>query len=155
MSEPLIMRQSFWELPLDSLNDKEWEALCDGCGLCCLVKLEDEDTGDIALTEVACHLFDSETCRCADYPARFEKVHDCLNIREALDENSLPETCAYRIRAKNRPLLDWHYLISGDRDLVHELGISVRHRSVSENEIELEDYPNYIIRWIEPDNKEG
>ncbi len=145
-------REQFWTLPLEKLNDVEWEALCDGCGLCCLVKLEDEDTGDIALTEVACQLFDPETCRCSDYPKRFEKVHDCLNIREALDESSLPETCAYRLRAEKKPLPPWHYLISNDRDLVHELGVSVRYRSVSELDVEVDDYPNYIIRWIEPSN---
>lgn len=143
-----MKRKKFWQLPLSELNQEEWEALCDGCGQCCLVKLEDIDTGKIALTEVACELFDAETCQCSDYSNRFEKVHDCLNIQSAMDEKSLPQTCAYRLKAEGKSLYDWHYLISDDKNSVHEASLSMQHRTVCENKIPNDEYPNYIIRWI-------
>jgi uncharacterized cysteine cluster protein YcgN (CxxCxxCC family) len=137
------MRARFWELPLDQLNRAEWEALCDGCGKCCLHKLEDEVTGELFPTNVACRLLDRKTCQCKDYKHRRAFVPDCVR----LDATSLggidwlPSTCAYRLRAEDKPLFDWHYLLSGDRESVHAAGISVRGWTVSEDDVgELEHY---------------
>lgn len=146
------MRERFWEAPLASLSNDEWEALCDGCGRCCLHKLQDEDDDAVFFTDIACHLFDPEQCRCGDYPNRLQQVPDCLSIREQEDEiyDWLPPTCAYRLRYQNRPLPEWHPLISGCADSVHEAGISVRHRTVSEADVDEEDYEEHIILWIKP-----
>jgi uncharacterized protein len=124
----------FWERPLESLNRTEWEALCDGCGQCCLHKVEDEDTGAVYHTNVACKLLDVHSAQCCDYRHRRKTVPDCLQITPALllTANWLPETCAYRRRAEGLPLPDWHYLISGDRDAVHRAGASVRGKAISE-----------------------
>lgn len=127
-------RTPFWERPLASLNKAEWEALCDGCGQCCLHKVEDEDTGTVYRTNVACRLLDLRTCQCADYRDRKRLVPDCLQLtpKTLPTYDWLPETCAYRRRAAGEPLPDWHYLVSGDREAVHRVGVSVRGRAVSE-----------------------
>lgn len=124
----------FWERPLGSLSREEWEALCDGCGKCCLHKVEDEDTGRIWPTNVACKLLDLKTGRCSDYRNRRAHVPDCLRLtpRLAAEIEWLPDTCAYRLRAANRPLPSWHYLVSGDRDTVHREGRSVIGKAISE-----------------------
>ncbi|MDE2436436.1 MAG: YcgN family cysteine cluster protein [Sphingomonadales bacterium] len=128
------LRDSFWELPLDRLTRPEWEALCDGCGKCCLHKAEDEDTGTIYPTNVACKLLDIPSARCSDYRNRKARVPDCLKLtpRLALTIGWLPETCAYRLRADGAPLPDWHYLVCGDPEEVHRTGNSVRGRAISE-----------------------
>ena len=124
----------FWEQPLASLDRGQWEALCDGCGRCCLHKLEDEETGILYPTNVACKLLDRKNGRCTDYKHRKALVADCV----VLDRNKigsmdwLPETCAYRLRANGEPLRAWHYLISGSRESVHEAGQSTRGWTVSE-----------------------
>ncbi len=117
----------FWERPLASLSREEWEALCDGCGKCCLHKVEDEDTGQVYLTNVACKLLDLSTARCADYRNRRAFVPDCIRLTPRLAGSIgwLPDTCAYRLRAKDKPLPEWHYLISGDSSSVHSAGASV------------------------------
>ena len=124
----------FWEKPLEALDRREWEALCDGCGQCCLHKVEDADTGDIYHTNVACKLLDLKTARCSDYANRRRFVPDCLRLtpRNAASLEWLPHTCAYRLRAAGEPLPAWHYLVSGDRGAVHQAGISVAGRVVSE-----------------------
>lgn len=124
----------FWEHPLETLDRAQWESLCDGCGQCCLHKVEDEDTGRIYPTNVACKLLDLGTARCSDYPNRRAFVPDCLRLtpRLAAQLEWLPDTCAYRLRANGEVLRDWHYLISGDRDEVHRRGISVRGKAISE-----------------------
>ena len=124
----------FWEKPLTALNREEWEALCDGCGQCCMHKVEDEDTSEIFATNIACRLLDLTTCQCSDYRRRKYFVPDCIQLtRRNVDSfDWLPETCAYRRRAENRPLPDWHYLISGDRDAVHAAGASVRGKAIAE-----------------------
>lgn len=129
------LRDRFWDLPIDALTRAEWEALCDGCGNCCLHKAEDEDTGVIYPTNVACRLLDIPSARCSDYPNRKRHVPDCLKLtpRLALTIDWLPETCAYRLRADALPLPPWHYLVCGDRDAVHTMGISVRGRAISED----------------------
>ena len=127
----------FWAAkPLDALTPVEWEALCDGCGRCCLHKLEDEDSGDVVYTAVACRLLDVATCRCTDYPARRTRVPACLDLGRASGRDflTLPPTCAYRLRWLGQPLPDWHPLVSGDPDSVHRAGISVRGRAVSERD---------------------
>ncbi len=126
----------FWERPIAELDDAEWEALCDGCGRCCLHKLEDADTGEIYLTRVACRMLDCESARCRDYPNRVRHVPDCVRLtRETAGTLTwLPDTCAYRLRAAGEPLPDWHYLVSGDRDTVRHAGISVAGRAIGEDE---------------------
>ena len=125
---------AFWERPIESLSRSEWEALCDGCGKCCLHKVEDEDSGEIYPTNVACALLDLTTARCCDYPHRKRRVPDCLRLtpKLAMTIEWLPETCAYKRRAAGLPLPDWHYLLSGDREAVHRAGASVVGKAVSE-----------------------
>lgn len=125
----------FWERPLETLDRQEWEALCDGCGRCCLHKVEDADTGEIYSTNVACKLLDLDTARCSNYRHRRAFVPDCLRLtkRNAGLLDWLPATCAYRLRAEGQPLPEWHYLVSGDRETVHEAGISVIGKVVSED----------------------
>ncbi|MGE4325041.1 MAG: YcgN family cysteine cluster protein [Pseudodonghicola sp.] len=139
----------FWERkPLRQMTDREWEALCDGCGKCCLNKLEDEDTGEVALTCVACRLLDDETCLCAQYEIRHQFVPECIVLRpENIDTHAywMPQTCAYRLLWEGLPLYDWHPLISGDPESVHRAGVSVRHRTVPEFEVPEEDWEDYII----------
>ena len=124
----------FWERPLASLDKAEWEALCDGCGQCCLHKVEDADSGRIWPTNVACKLLDLKTARCSDYKHRRQYVPDCLRLTPKLAASLewLPATCAYRLRADGQPLPHWHYLISGDREAVHRAGASVIGKAISE-----------------------
>lgn len=139
----------FWERkPLTKMSEREWEALCDGCGKCCLNKLEDEDSGEVALTRVACRLLDDDTCRCAHYKNRHKFVPDCIMLRpDNLDTHAywMPETCAYRLLWQGNPLPDWHPLISGTANSVHEAGISIRHMTVSEFDIPQDEWEEYII----------
>lgn len=124
----------FWEKPIEALSRAEWEALCDGCGQCCMHKVEDEDTGAIYPTNVACKLLDLTTARCCDYPNRKRQVPDCLRLtpRLAAELEWLPDTCAYKLRADGAPLPAWHYLVCGDREAVHRAGVSVRGKAISE-----------------------
>ncbi len=143
----------FWrDKRLQDLTPEEWEALCDGCGRCCLIKLEDEDTAELYFTNVACHLLDQTRCRCRDYSQRVELVPDCLVLTSAHAEvyAQLPETCAYRLRAEGLPLPDWHPLVSGDPESVHRAGISVRGKTVSEAYIHPEQLPEHMISWVVP-----
>jgi hypothetical protein len=126
----------FWEKPLAELDRGEWEALCDGCGRCCVHKLEDEETGLLYPTNVACKLLDRRNGRCLDYARRMSLVSDCVKLDSQKLGNLdwLPETCAYRLRAAGKPLPEWHYLISGSRETVHEQGQSTRGWTVSEED---------------------
>jgi hypothetical protein len=143
------LRPKFWEtVPLTRLNRAEWEALCDGCGKCCMNKLEDEDTGEVVLTRVACRLFDDTTCQCAQYPIRHQFVPECIVLKPTnMDANLywMPETCAYKLRWQGKPLYDWHPLISGRADSVHDAGVSMQSRTVPEFEIPEEDWEDHII----------
>ncbi|AGT08483.1 YcgN family cysteine cluster protein [Paracoccus aminophilus] len=142
------MRKDFWTLPLGDLARDEWEALCDGCGKCCLNKIEFEDTGELAFTKVACKLLDGHSCQCSNYADRHRYVPDCVVLTpKKLDEIAwwLPATCAYRLRAEGKPLFDWHYLISGDRESIHRAGASVRDWTVSEVTVSEDDWEDYII----------
>ncbi len=143
-----MMRDRFWELPLPRLKPDEWEALCDGCGKCCLNKIEYEDTGEVAFTRVACKLLDGERCQCSSYRNRHDYVPDCVVLTpRKLAEIAwwLPATCAYRLRHEGRPLYDWHPLISGDPESVHRAGASVRGWTVSEVTVSEDDWEDYII----------
>lgn len=142
------MREQFWELPLDQLSAAEWEALCDGCGKCCLNKIEYEDDGSVDYTRVACRLLDGATCQCSNYADRHRYVPACIVLTpDKLAEVAwwLPRTCAYRLRAEGKPLEWWHHLISGDRETIHREGHSMRGRTVSEATVSEDDWDNYII----------
>lgn len=143
--------QVYWHAKsLQELTPYEWESLCDGCGKCCLHKLEDEDNGDVYYTRVACQYLDHQTCQCTDYSKRQQQVPDCVVLTpQALDAiDWLPDTCAYRLRAAGMPLFDWHPLISGDPASVHKAGMSVSGKVIAERDVAEEDYEDYIIRWI-------
>ncbi|MFA7440250.1 MAG: YcgN family cysteine cluster protein [Sphingomonadaceae bacterium] len=141
------MRPRFWEgRRLSALAPEEWEALCDGCGKCCLHKLEDDTTGRIYRTNVACRLLDRQTARCIDYRNRKKFVPDCVQLKPDLVSRLdwLPETCAYRRVDEGRPLPPWHWLECGDRDQVHKVGASVVGWTVSEADVG-EDLEDFII----------
>lgn len=142
------MRDRFWELPLPKLAADEWEALCDGCGKCCLNKIEFEDTNELAFTRVACKLLDGEACRCSSYANRHSFVPDCVVLTPAKIKEIawwLPATCAYRLRHEGKPLYPWHHLISGDPETVHSAGASVRGWTVSELSVTEDDWEDHII----------
>lgn len=143
------LRPKFWELPLNRLTTTEWEALCDGCGKCCLNKLEDEDTGEIAFTRIACRLLDNDTCACAQYEIRLQFVPECIQLSpENIGKTAyfMPATCAYRLRSDGNPLPDWHHLISGSHDTVHSAGQSVQGWTLPEFEVPEEDWENHLIK---------
>ncbi len=142
------LRPNFWtDIPMDDLTRPEWEALCDGCGKCCLNKLEDED-GTVALTRVACKLLDGNTCQCTRYPIRHQYVPECIVMTpKSLEDNMywLPQTCAYRLVFEGRDLYDWHPLISGEAASVHAAEVSMKGRSISEDTVSEENWDNHII----------
>jgi uncharacterized cysteine cluster protein YcgN (CxxCxxCC family) len=129
-----VLTDRYWEKPLKELNRAEWESLCDGCGKCCLHKIEDELTGKVYGTNVACKLLDRHSCRCSNYRERKAFVPDCVRLTADLAGKLswLPSTCAYRLRSEGQPLPDWHHLVSGSAETVHEAGISVRGWTISE-----------------------
>ena len=136
---------AFWEeKSLEELSAEEFEALCDSCGRCCLIKLEDEDTGEVLYTNLACKLLDIDSCRCTDYANRAKKVSDCLVLTSESTEafEWLPASCAYRLLAHGNELPEWHPLLTGNPDSVHESGISVRGKVVSEK-----DTDEWTVFW--------
>lgn len=143
------LRPRFWEhVPLAKMTPAEWEALCDGCGKCCLNKLEDPDTGEVAFTRVACRLLDGESCRCSQYDIRRQFVPECVFLTpETLPETAywMPSTCAYRLLHMGQPLPDWHPLVSGSPDSVHAAAESVRGWTVPEFEVDEDDWEDHII----------
>jgi uncharacterized cysteine cluster protein YcgN (CxxCxxCC family) len=134
---------------LAEMTAKEWEGLCDGCGRCCLLKLEDIDSGAVSHTDVACRLLDIGACRCTDYDHRHAKVPDCVKFgpESITTLGWMPPTCAYRLIAEGRELPWWHHLVSGSRATVHEAGMSVRGRAVSETEVETADLERHVVAW--------
>jgi len=150
--KPAPLRPRYWErIPLAEMTQPEWESLCDGCGKCCLNKLEDADTGEIEFTRVACRLLDDSTCRCAHYERRKQFVPECVVLTPAnLAEIAywMPQTCAYRLLHEGKPLEPWHPLKSGDPETVHEAGVSVRGRAVPEGYAG--DLEEFIVDWAGP-----
>ena len=142
----------FWEdKSLDEMSPAEWEALCDGCGRCCLVKLEDEESGEIITSDVRCRLLDGDTCRCKDYPDRQRQVPDCIKLtpQNVVTTSWIPATCAYRRLAEGRGLAWWHPLITGEMQTIEDVGVSVRGRTVSETEVKPGDWENHAVDWPE------
>lgn len=144
------LRDAFWQLPLEALTAAEWEALCDGCGRCCLHKLQDEADDQVYYTDVACKLLDLRSCQCSRYSRRLQYVPDCMSIREEGEAvyALLPHTCAYRLRHAGNPLPDWHPLLSGSHQAMRVAGIPVRGRVISERQLGDMDLEERIIRWI-------
>jgi uncharacterized protein len=141
----------FWKTKrLDEMSSEEWESLCDGCGQCCLIKLEDEDTGEIAVTRLACKLLDLGSCRCSNYEARQEHVFDCVKLAPSDIGRIgwLPETCAYRLIHEGEDLRWWHPLVSGTVETVFEAGASIRNLAISEKKVPEERFPSHIVGWI-------
>lgn len=141
----------FWKTKsLEAMTEAEWESLCDGCGRCCLVKLEDFDTAEILFTDVGCTLLDERSCRCSDYAHRQEKVEDCVRLTPETVRNLswLPVTCGYRLVSEGKDLKDWHPLVSGSPDSVHLAGISVRGRlSGLEDDMSIDEQIDRVVRW--------
>lgn len=142
------VEEPFWRRKtLTQMTAQEWESLCDGCGKCCVNKLEYEETGAIEQTNVACRLLDTHSCRCKDYPNRKKHVPDCIQLtpRKIKSMDWLPRTCGYRLVAAGKDLYWWHPLVSGDPQTVHRAGISARGRVISEDEAgPLEDH---VVKW--------
>lgn len=132
------------------MSMKEWELLCDGCGLCCLHKLEDEDTHEVSYTNVACRLLDTTSCQCKNYSARKKLVPDCVVLTpdQVSEFHWLPNTCAYRLISEGKDLESWHPLISGCRDSTHMAGVSIQGRAISERDAG--DLVDHIIDWRNP-----
>lgn len=146
-------KKHFWEIKsLKQMTKYEWESLCDGCGKCCLHKLEDIDTGEVSISNVTCSFLDEETCNCKDYSNREKNVPDCisLDLKNIKKLQWLPETCAYRLIDEGKSLYNWHHLISGSKSTIHEYGMSVRDYSI--NESKLNNAEEYILEWF---NKNG
>lgn len=133
------------------MNAEEWEALCDGCAKCCLVKLQDEDNDDIFYTNVSCELLDTDSCRCRDYEGRHNVVDDCIKLdKDNIHRLSwLPSTCSYRLIAAGKSLPEWHHLISGSRQTLHSYGASLRGRVISELNVNDDDIEDHIIHWVD------
>lgn len=145
------LESRFWEnKSLAELTSDEWESLCDGCAKCCLHKLEDEDSGEVFYTKVVCRYMD-EQCRCTEYQRRNELVPNCVWLRpENVDEfHWLPSTCAYRLVAEGKPLASWHHLISGSKETVHQAGVSIKARALSEEYVHPDGFEEHIISWVE------
>jgi len=146
------MTDRFWEQKsLAEMTNSEWESLCDGCAKCCLHKLEDEHSGEVFYTKVRCRYMIEESCRCSDYENRTVIVPDCIELQpqDLADYHWLPATCAYRLLAEGKPLYDWHPLLSGDPESVHEAGISIRGRAISDEFVHPDGYDEHIVNWVE------
>lgn len=139
----MSIRENFWtSFPLAELNNDEWEALCDGCGRCCLIKLENEDTGDVYHTTLSCKLLDHATCRCSNYARRHDFVPDCIKLSlNNIEKNAywLPSTCAYLRLMRGQALPEWHPLLTGNQEAMKKAGVSMAHRTTSEIMIESDD----------------
>ena len=153
MTDKTNLRPKFWEtIDLVDMTRDEWEALCDGCGKCCLLKLEDDDGGDVHYTNIACRLFDDKTCRCGNYALRKQLVAGCVVLTpENIERNAhwMPSTCAYRIIEEGNTLPDWHPLISGDPQSVMMAGISMHGITIAEYEVNEDDLEDHIIEGLQ------
>jgi len=153
MSKDARLRPKFWEkYALNELTPPEWEALCDGCGKCCLVKLEDEDTAEVAYTNIACKLFDDATCRCAQYDIRKSIVPSCVVLTpEKIPEAAywLPSSCAYKLLHEGYQIPLWHPLLTGSRDAMHEADASMINKTIPEYEVDEEDFEDYVTEGLQ------
>ncbi len=147
------MRDKFWEkYALEELTTEEWEALCDGCGRCCLIKLQDEEDDELYYTNVSCQYLCHDSVRCTEYERRNVLVPTCVPVTpEIAREPWLPNTCAYRLLAEGKPLPEWHHLVSGDTETVEQMGISVKGRIVCETQVSEEEFEEHVIHWVSPD----
>lgn len=146
------MNSPFWqEKSLTEMSPQEWESLCDGCAKCCLHKLEDEDTGEVFYTDVACRLLDLDSCQCSDYSDRLSRVPDCLKLTaDNLGQHTwLPSTCAYRLLSEGKALPDWHPLISGSRASVMGSQVSIKGKAVPEKTVLPDDLEDHIVHWVD------
>ncbi|MEX1181486.1 MAG: YcgN family cysteine cluster protein [Cucumibacter sp.] len=144
----------FWEeKTLEEMTPSEWEALCDGCGRCCLIKLENDETGEVFTSDIHCKLLEPESCLCSDYEHRQAKVPDCIKLdpQNVMTISWIPASCAYRRVAEGKGLAWWHPLVSGDPATVHQAGISVRGRTQSETEVPEKEWEDHIVAWPEED----
>ena len=142
----------FWEIKsLAQMTQTEWESICDGCARCCLQKLEDEDTGEVYYTDLACRYLDLESCRCKDYANRTVRVHNCVSLSiDRMDALQwLPDTCAYRLLADGKGLSAWHPLISGTAASVLAAGISVKGKCIAETEVPCDRWEDHLIDWVQ------
>ncbi len=147
-----MAEQAFWmRKQLHEMNREEWESLCDGCAKCCLHKLEDEDSGDVYYTKVVCRYLDEQHCSCTEYQDRNRLVPECvwLQPEDVAEFHWLPVTCAYRLIAEGQPLPEWHPLISGSADSVHQAGVSVRGRVLSDEFVHPDGMEEHIVHWVE------
>ena len=147
-----MYNNDFWRRKrLNEMTHDEWEALCDGCGKCCLHKLEDVETGRIAKTNVSCSFLDIHTCSCTDYKNRQSNVSDCIRLTQnnLKKLNWLPETCAYRLLGNGHELPEWHHLVCNDAEGVHNAGQSVRGNAISETDVQ--DLELFVTDWLETD----
>lgn len=145
------MEKEFWKSKsLKELSSKEWELLCDGCALCCLHKLEDEDTGEIYYTQVGCRYLNSDTAHCTCYNKRFSNVSSCLKVKpETRIMKMLPKTCAYRLVAEGKDLPDYHHLICGDPNKIHDAGVSCRGKAIPEDLVDMTELEEYVIYLLD------
>jgi uncharacterized cysteine cluster protein YcgN (CxxCxxCC family) len=142
------MSAPFWKTtPLEAMTESQWESLCDGCGKCCAFTLEDEETGEMFRTRVACRLFDAAACGCGDYANRFTRVAQCIKVTpdNVRTLTFFPATCAYRLVALGSDLPDWHHLVCGDREEIHRRGKSIRGQTISETEVDDDDFEDHIL----------
>jgi len=144
-------QKPFWKTkPISDMSHSEWESLCDGCGKCCLNKLENEGTGEVHYTKIACRLLDNESCKCSQYSIRHQFVPDCIVLTpKNISEHAywLPKTCAYYLLWKGKDLFDWHPLVSGDTNTVHEANVSVKEKTIAEFEVDEDEWEDYL--WDE------
>ena len=151
MKEPSSEPEAFWKTKsLDEMSSEEWESLCDGCAKCCLHKLEDRDTSEVHYTRVVCKYLREEECRCTHYADRNDLVPQCvwLNPKDATAFDWLPASCAYRVVAEGRDLSWWHPLVSGDPETVHQAGVSVKGKVISELHVHPDGFEEHIIHWV-------
>lgn len=149
------MSDEFWRTKtLAEMSEAEWESLCDGCGKCCLIAIEDEDSGDIFRTDVSCKLFDTAACQCGDYANRAKRVPDCVKLtpENVAQLHWMPKTCAYRLLAEGRDLFWWHPLVSGDPETVHAANASVRGKTQPEGRMKIRQLLKRITEWPSPDS---
>jgi uncharacterized cysteine cluster protein YcgN (CxxCxxCC family) len=145
-----LPQNQFWKtIPLDQLEKKQWESLCDGCGKCCVLKLEDADTGDVHYTDVSCKLLNCQTAKCTKYNERKKHVPDCILLtpNNLSILNWMPKSCAYRLVHENKDLPNWHPLVTGKPDSTRLAGRSVADRVVSETSVLEDDLPSHIKNW--------